>query len=154
MRKNDFEAQISNTTLVTPRTQKTWLKSWAEEYDQRMNELAIYCSMHGFIWYSRVKGKYMKILVFVILTGYMVGMIYFVTARAVEIYSTLDSVSSTERAKEFQNHAYPNLTICHPKFFNKKLLIGKDSLRLHNVSCNITSLNLFLVYVFREERFN
>ena len=141
MRKNGFEAQISNTSLVTPKTQKSGLKSWAEEYDQRMNELAIYCSMHGFIWYSRVKGKYMKILVFVILTGYMAGMFCVVTDRAVEIYSTLDSVSSTERAKEFQNHAYPNLTICHPKFFNQKLLIGKDSLRLRNVSCNLTYFN-------------
>ena len=141
MRKNGFEAQISNTSLVTPRTQKTWLKSWAEEYDQRMNELAIYCSMHGFIWYSRVKGKYMKLLAVVILTGYMFGMFCVVTDRAVEIYSTLDSVSSTERAKEFQNHAYPNLTICHPKFFNQKLLIGKDSLRLHNVSCILTYFN-------------
>ena len=136
MRKNDFEAQVSNTSLVTPRTQKSGLKSWAKEYDQRMNELAIYCSMHGFIWYSRVKGKYMKLLAVVILTGYMFAMFYAVTDRAVEIYSTLDSVSSTERAKEFQNHAYPNLTICHPKFFNQKLLIGKDSLRLHNVFCN------------------
>ena len=123
MRKNDFEAQVSNTSLVTPRTQKSGLKSWAKEYDQRMNELAIYCSMHGFIWYSRVKGKYMKLLAVVILTGYMFAMFYAVTDRAVEIYSTLDSVSSTERAKEFQNHAYPNLTICHPEFFNKKLLI-------------------------------
>ena len=131
MRKNGFVAQESNTSLVHPRTQKSWLKLWAEEFDQRMNELAIYCSMHGFIWYSRVKGKYMKLLAIVILTGYMVAMFYSVTVRAMEIYSTLDSVSSTERAKAFQNHAYPNLTICHPKFFNKKLLIGKDSLRLH-----------------------
>ena len=105
---------------------QSMFKRWIMAIDRGYEKMSMYCSMHGIVWYSRIKSSWMKV-VFIILFLMLIGGVLYITAERVSIlYSELSNETGSQMHKTFDQRHYPNLTICHPKFFNQKLVEGRQ----------------------------
>ena len=82
------------------------------------------CSMHGWHWYTKVNNLWSKFAVW-----FFVSIIFWLTSslcakRAWLFYNTMDNESASQRQNSYGHHSFPNITICHPKYFNKNMLEG------------------------------
>ena len=111
------------------------LRSKLENYvDTYASIAAENCSMHGWNWYTKVNNVWHKTIVFVFVNIIFWFMIYLCGERLLLLWNTRDNELASQRQHEFDNHTFPNITICHPKFFNKKLLEGKRHLGMAAMS--------------------
>ena len=92
--------------------------------DRRMKTLANNCSMHGMNWYAKIKSPWLKALCFLALHITVVLVSWFVLKRVIVMYSELSNESATQKHKIFAKRNFPNLTICHPQFFDHQLISG------------------------------
>ena len=103
---------------------RSLFKRWIMAFDRGQERVAIYCSMHGIVWYSRIKSSWMKVVFSILFLMLVCGVLYITAERVLILYSELSNESGSQKHKTFDQRHFPNLTICHPKFFNQKLVEG------------------------------
>ena len=95
-----------------------------QSYDKSMGMFANNSSFHGWNWYLKVSIPWSKFLVSVALNCICIVVFCQCWIRMFNLYDSLENISASEKEKSFKNHSYPKLTLCHPSFFNRKLLEG------------------------------
>ena len=80
-----------------------------------------YSSMHGFAWYNRVSNKCLRGLI--CLSAFAV-----IISLPVVLITQITLFMNTDRTTNFvewhtaKNMTYPYITVCHPKYFDTRLL--------------------------------
>lgn len=97
-------------------------KKWLKSVDKTFERTATDCSMHGVNWYLRIKSPWLKSLFAIASTIALVAMSILMLERSIYLYGELSNESASQKHKTFTQRHYPNLTICHPKFFNQKMI--------------------------------
>ena len=103
---------------------QTQFKTLWKLMDRNLEFMANNCSMHGINWYAKIKSPWLKVLSFIALSIAVVVVSWIVLERVIVMYSELSNKSATQRHKMFAMRHFPNLTICHPQFFNHQLISG------------------------------
>ena len=83
-------------------------------------------SLHGFDIYYRLDNKYAKLLLLFALDVVLSIVSIHLVIDLHRFISTFDAQVQQEIDHgSFKQHSYPNLTICHPKFFNMRTMKGE-----------------------------
>ena len=97
-------------------------RKWLKVADNTVQRTATGCSMHGLNWYLRIKSPWLKSLFAIASMIALVAISIKMLERSIYLYSELSNESASQKHKTFTQRHYPNLTICHPKFFNQKII--------------------------------
>ena len=97
--------------------ENAFLQKWVEK-------MAGMTSLHGFIWYNRVKNPTFRGIL-VIMFGFVI--IGLPVAMAVKLVAMLQNpqVQNNIEFVNVDNITYPNITVCHTRYFDKKIMEGR-----------------------------
>ena len=109
-------------------------KKWLKAVDKTLERTAMDCSMHGLNWYLRIKSPWLKSLFATASTIASVVILILMFERSIYLYGELSNESASQKHKTFTQRHYPHLTICHPKFFNQKI-INSELPTWNNCNC-------------------
>ena len=81
-----------------------------------MDATSTQSSIHGLVWYTRIRSKWFRLILVVSSVIVVLGLPTFVSIKAYDFYTT-ENVKTDEQWITATSYTYPNITICHPKFF-------------------------------------
>ena len=99
-------------------------KSALEWMDVTANQVSI----HGLIWYTRVNNRWFRLILVVLTVVTVIGLPTFVSIKAYSFYHNTQVKTDTEWVVA-DKYPYPNITVCHPKFFSQAKLDGRSYIR-------------------------
>ena len=85
-------------------------------------------SVHGLAWYQRSNSKFVRCFIVIFALVVLFGLPMWTIYEFIQFFTTIQIKTVTETAKGTNLH-YPNLTVCHPKYFDNELLKGTDFLK-------------------------
>jgi hypothetical protein len=80
-------------------------------------------SLHGFNWYTRTENVMLKSVILFVCIVILFAMPVVIVQQLVEFMSS----NKQQVNVEFKRHdslSYPNITMCHPKYFDSRLMEG------------------------------
>lgn len=80
-------------------------------------------SLHGVVWYARTDSKVFKAIVCSLSVVAIVALPVALVVLMVNFYHDTLVMSSIEKIKS-DNATYPNITVCHPSFFDGEKMKG------------------------------
>lgn len=98
---------------------------WAED-------VSVQSSVHGLVWYSRTKSTILKVILMSVAVLMMASVPVLVAIRSFNFYASTH-VKTDEELEMVDKLVYPNVTVCHPRFFHGVRL------REYNVSAKLAN---------------
>ena len=98
-------------------SREDYLPSWLDLVSRQS-------SVHGLVWYSRVDRLAVKTVIFFMVMAIMVGLRLLVGFEFTS-FITDESYSDTTAIRTARAIKYPNITLCHGKFFDLQKMAGK-----------------------------
>ncbi len=92
--------------------------------------VAEWTSVHGIVWYTRVGNKCAKFLILVFALCIVFGLPAFLIYSMVKHANDYQINSSVTWAKA-KSIAYPNITVCHPRYFTNTNLKSELAIFIH-----------------------
>eukprot|EP00094_Tigriopus_californicus_P009876 TCALIF_09523-PA protein Name:"Protein of unknown function" AED:0.25 eAED:0.25 QI:4/0.75/0.2/1/0.75/0.6/5/0/378 len=86
-----------------------------------IEDLASYSSLHGVGWYHYASSKVFKAIIMVASCLIVLMLPIFILLQSLEFSSNTKVTNSAEWSTA-DSMTYPNITVCHPKYFNSDLL--------------------------------
>ena len=74
-------------------------------------------TIHGYVWHNRFQGTFSKAMVFLVITMVLATFQIYSVKNTIDWYNSPD-VLTRETKKEVFEASYPNVTVCHPGYFN------------------------------------
>ena len=111
------EDPISNVVLKS-KSQRSF-----DEITRWICYLAENTSLHGIVWYDRVENKFLKSMIFLISVLIIIGLPVILIGQILDYQDDKTVLTSVDLVKSL-NVTYPNITICHPRFFDVEKLQG------------------------------
>ena len=111
------EDPISNVVLKS-KSQRSF-----DEITRWICYLAGNTSLHGIVWYDRVENKFLKSMIFLITVLIIIGLPVILIGQILDYQDDKTVLTSVDLVKSL-NVTYPNITICHPRFFDVEKLQG------------------------------
>ena len=94
-----------------------------DEITRWISYLAENTSLHGIVWYDRVENKFFKSIICFISALIIIGLPVILIGQILEFQEDKTVLTSVDLVKSL-NVTYPNITICHPRFFDVEKLQG------------------------------
>ncbi len=94
-----------------------------ETVSEWVNHLCSSSSLHGFSWYTRTENRYFKGIILLTCVSVLLALPVVLVIKMVEFSSS----SKQQIAVEWDRAdvmPYPNITVCHPKYFDTRLMAG------------------------------
>ena len=93
-------------------------------FNKWINFLAENTSLHGISWFTKVENKIIKYSIFLFSALIIFGLPWILIGQMIEYQKDVSILNSVDYVKNV-NLSYPNLTICHPSYFDMDKLKGK-----------------------------
>ena len=88
-----------------------------------INFLAENTSLHGISWYPKIENTFLKSLICLFSALVIFGLPWILIGQMIEYQKDVSILNSVHYVKNV-NLSYPNLTICHPSYFDMDKLKG------------------------------
>lgn len=108
--------------------------------------------LHGFNWYSRTNNIYCKGVLYLFYATLTAIVQYYSIKETYSFFTSYRVGGTVEKYGRFDNHPYPNLSICHPRWFNLKLLKGICHISLFVFNMNEKLIKYFYNFEYRKKR--
>ena len=92
--------------------------------DRWINFLSENTSLHGVSWYPKIENRFFKCLICLFTALVIFGLPWILILQMIEYQKDVSILNSVDYVKNV-NLSYPNLTICHPSYFDMEKLKGK-----------------------------
>lgn len=92
--------------------------------DPWINFLSENTSLHGVSWYPKTENRFIKSLICLFTALVIFGLPWILIVQMIEFQRDVSILNSVDYVKNV-NLSYPNLTICHPSYFDMDKLKGK-----------------------------
>ena len=102
--------------------------------------------MHGLIWYQRSNSKIIRSCIVIFALFVLFGLPIWTVFEFIKFYQTIQIKTVTEASRD-NVFRYPNLTVCHSRYFDKQLLKGSLLLLQSNNWSNCLIFNSKLAKV-------
>ena len=103
-------------------------------------------SVHGLIWYQRSNSKIIRSCIVIFALLVLFGLPIWTIFEFIKFYQTIQIKTETEASRGIV-FRYPNLTVCHSRYFDKQLLKGSLLLSQSNNWSNCLIFNSKLAKV-------
>lgn len=107
----------------TPREQRT--KTVAEILVEWLDATSAMTTMHGGNWVGRIQNVHLKVLLFISLEVVFWTVVALLAMSGLEFVAD-KSIQSTQVSSRVGNVRFPQMTICHPWYFERKAFIGMN----------------------------
>ena len=101
------------------------LKSLWPEFCQWCSFVAENTTVHGLVWYTRIQNNSFRLLVFVLCVLVLIGLPVIMVRELIQ-FSQDKSVLSSQDWVKSNSITYPNITVCHPAYFDGEKLKSKS----------------------------
>ena len=125
-----------------PKSDKTFkLKDLWPEFCQWCYFVAENTTVHGLVWYTRIQNNSFRFLVFVLCVLVLIGLPVIMVKELIK-FSHDKSVLSSQDWVKSNNITYPNITVCHPAYFDGEKLKSKSQTHFHRVDTGLDRLSM------------
>lgn len=80
-------------------------------------------SLHGFIWYNRVKNPTFRCILIILFGMVIIGLPVVMLVKLITMLRDPQVRNNIEFVNA-DNMTYPNLTVCHTRYFDKEAMKG------------------------------
>lgn len=99
-------------------------KTLASALLQWLNTSSNTTSIHGFNWIARINNVYLKVLLFMGMNIVSCIVVAALVSSGLE-FNADKSIQSTRVSSQTGNISFPQMTICHPWYFEREAFLGK-----------------------------